>query len=100
SMLLELVIATALISFVMTGLMTTIYQLHNSQTRVDRIIEAHDRAALLFHQFEADVTGVFLPVQNSMPQPVRKEEKTAEKNNEVSEISGKPEEKSPEAKPV
>lgn len=102
-MLLELMLASALIGLIMTGLMASLYQLNTTQTRIDRVISSYDRASLLFHQLESDLTGVFLPVQNAMPQKEKQPAKPEKENTQAAQAKEpveKPEEKKEPIKPI
>ncbi len=61
--LLELLISLLISGFITTGLFTSFFQLHTAMSTADYITSVHQRATLVYQQFDRDLAGAFKPTQ-------------------------------------
>jgi type II secretory pathway pseudopilin PulG len=86
--LLELLIAILISSFITLGLFTGFLQLRSALQSVDYETSLYQRATLVYEQFERDLSGAFKPVSNKKDEPATdkakqpRPEKTEEKKEQ------------------
>jgi prepilin-type N-terminal cleavage/methylation domain-containing protein len=61
--IIELLVATLVGSMLTVILSMILYQMNQTQNRVDRLVDVYERAELVYHQLERDLLGAFIPVQ-------------------------------------
>lgn len=62
----ELVISLAITAIIGTVLTTFLNRTTATEAGVIRIVDTHTRAAIIVHQFEQDIMGTCMPIQNGM----------------------------------
>ena len=75
--LIEVMIALMITSMLLAGLFATIYQVGFMQRSVETIVSADERAAIILHQMERDIMGVFIPEQ--IHKIIKKEDEDSKK---------------------